>query len=322
MNADPKISVIVPVYNAEKYLRQCVESVLAQNFFAWELILVDDGSPDKCGVICDELALSDHRIRVFHIPNSGVSEARNFGLSKARAPYVTFVDADDIIDKSMLRLMHAVAIKEDVDAVCLDFRKFTAIPKREIIHRKNTYVRVKAHTYVKTALYQRIGNASICGKLFSRKLLGNNPFPCGIRYEDLDTFYKILLQTDEIAYCPSCLYYYRSNPDSYINTFNLKRADVLDVTDRMAVFMRKNYPFLAKAADDRRLSAHFNILCLMAANKVYNKTLEDRCWRVIKELRRKSLLNSGVRLKNKIGIFVSFIGGKPLVKYLGKHIYG
>jgi len=107
----PKISVIVPVYNVEKYLRECVDSVLAQTFKDFELILVDDGSPDNSGKICDEYAAKDSRVRVFHKTNGGVSSARNFGIKESRADYIAFLDSDDWWDFRFLEKMNAVAEK-------------------------------------------------------------------------------------------------------------------------------------------------------------------------------------------------------------------
>ena len=95
----PKISVIIPVYNAEKYLYRCIDSVLVQTFTNWELLLIDDGSKDSSGVICDEYAAKDARVRVFHKENGGVSSARNLGLDNARGEWVAFVDSDDYIEK-------------------------------------------------------------------------------------------------------------------------------------------------------------------------------------------------------------------------------
>ncbi len=101
----PKVSVIVPVYNTEKYLRRCVDSILAQTFPDYELLLIDDGSKDTSGAICDEYAERDSRVRVFHKPNGGVSSARNIGLDNARGRYVTFVDSDDWVEREMLASM-------------------------------------------------------------------------------------------------------------------------------------------------------------------------------------------------------------------------
>ena len=91
----PKISVIVPVYNVEKYLPRCIDSILSQTFTDFELLLIDDGSPDNCGKICDEYAAKDSRVRVFHKPNGGVSSARNLGLDNARGEWIAFIDSDD-----------------------------------------------------------------------------------------------------------------------------------------------------------------------------------------------------------------------------------
>ena len=101
----PKISVIVPVYNTEKYLRRCIDSVLAQTYQDFELLLIDDGSKDSSGAICDEYAAKDARVRVFHKENGGVSSARNLGLDNARGEWVTFVDSDDYIEKKLSQVL-------------------------------------------------------------------------------------------------------------------------------------------------------------------------------------------------------------------------
>ena len=101
-NTNPKISVIIPVYNAEKYLRRCVDSILAQIFTDFELLLIDDGSKDKSGVICDEYAKKDNRVKVFHKENGGVSSARNLGLDNARGEWIGFIDSDDMVKPEYL----------------------------------------------------------------------------------------------------------------------------------------------------------------------------------------------------------------------------
>lgn len=108
-NKNPKISVIVPVYNVEKYLRRCIDSILAQTFTDFELLLIDDGSKDSSGEICDEYARNDERVRVFHKENGGVSSARNLGLDNAKGEWVSFVDADDIIYSNNLDILFEVA---------------------------------------------------------------------------------------------------------------------------------------------------------------------------------------------------------------------
>lgn len=113
----PKISVIVPVYNVENYLRRCVDSILVQSFADFELLLIDDGSPDNCGRICDEYAVRDSRVRVFHKPNGGVSSARNLGLDNARGEWIAFVDSDDYLDIDYLSELAAYTKQDNVDFV-------------------------------------------------------------------------------------------------------------------------------------------------------------------------------------------------------------
>ena len=117
MNVNPKISVIVPVYNTEKYLKRCIDSILAQSYSDFELLLIDDGSTDASPAICDEYATNDSRVRVFHKPNGGVSSARNLGLDNARGEWIAFVDSDDWIESEMLYLFISKAEKTDSDIV-------------------------------------------------------------------------------------------------------------------------------------------------------------------------------------------------------------
>ena len=115
------VSVIVPIYNVEKYLRKCVDSILNQTYKNLEIILVDDGSPDNCGNICDEYALSDSRIRIIHKKNGGLSDARNAGLDIARGNYILFVDSDDYIDETMVEKLYEALEKEKAEMSLCSF---------------------------------------------------------------------------------------------------------------------------------------------------------------------------------------------------------
>lgn len=128
----PEISIIIPIYNVEKYLHRCIESILAQTFTNYELILVDDGSPDNCGKICDEYALKDSRIIVIHKENGGVSSARNIGLKHAKGKYIVFCDSDDYIQDDYLDVLYNSMKSEDVDLVCAGYEVVddTGIPEK------------------------------------------------------------------------------------------------------------------------------------------------------------------------------------------------
>lgn len=162
----PKVSVIVPVYKAEKYLHRCIDSILAQTFADWELLLIDDGSPDKSGEICDEYAQRDARIRVFHKKNGGVSSARNLGLDNVRGEYVTFVDADDWILEDTLKFCSSYFGQYEIIRFSMVYVESLAKENKRklVLHKSNS----------KTSIMQRIlGRNSllgVCGGLYMTKL--------------------------------------------------------------------------------------------------------------------------------------------------------
>ncbi len=175
----PKVSVIVPVYKVEKYLPECIESILAQTFTDFELILVDDGSPDNSGKICDDYAARDSRIRVFHKENGGVSSARNLGLDNARGEWVTFVDSDDWLESPGTLHHLSGSLTSDVDILFFGYsihNHCKSPPRRTFIPRMGTR-RTRAETY--TSLYLGGFINSPCAKVFRR-----TPFCDAIRYPE------------------------------------------------------------------------------------------------------------------------------------------
>lgn len=309
MIATPEISVIVPVYNAGEYLAPCIESVLAQTFADFELILVDDASTDDSGEVCD--SFNDPRIRVIHKgENGGVSAARNTGLAYARGNYVSFVDADDRIHPHFLEVTHKVSC--DIVVSGLNIVNDLSIQFTDEICLPKFY---EAKEAVEKTLYQTTLSNSVCGVLYNKKILDNFSFPAN-RYEDLGTFYQLFLRAKKIAYLSTQLYYYTNNPKSYMNVFTAERAVVLDVTERIVEYMRKNCPELTKAAEDRALSAAFNIFNLLAENHCDEPAIAERCKATIRRYRRQSLFNRKVRFKNKIGILATYLGGFGLLKKL------
>ena len=212
------ISVIVPVYRVEPYLRQCVESILNQTYRDIEVLLIDDGSPDRCGEICDEYAEKDDRIRVFHTENRGLSAARNLGLHKAKGEHIGFVDSDDWIEPDMyevlLKRMQETGADIGVCGFSYDFLSASECsPCTETIYDTEGAV-----------------NALICGdlrnqvmnKLWSRKTAMLFRFPEGRVYEDVFTVYKVLMQTDKVATVHQPLYRYRQRKGSIARTYPMK----------------------------------------------------------------------------------------------------
>ncbi len=280
--SEVEVSVIVPVYNAAPFLADCVGSLLAQAFSPLEIILVDDGSTDGSGDICDSFASAHESVRVIHKPNGGMSDARNAGLDVALGRYIVFVDADDAVLPEMVSTLHGICEGEGVPLACCGSREVLEVSADDLARGAATNVSLMSATEaVEDMLYQCGVNNSVWSKMFSRSLWEARRFRKGIGYEDLDVIYRVMLDAGSVAVTDECLYLYRQHRGSYIHRFQARRADVLDVTDRMLQWMAANVPELTEAARCRRMSAHINILGLMHAARVRMPEVEERCRRVI-----------------------------------------
>lgn len=213
-----KISIICPVYKAENYLHQCIDSILAQTFTDWELILVDDGSPDSSGEICDKYANQDRRIRTIHKQNEGVSVARQTGLEVAHGEYVIHVDSDDWVEPNMLEELYKKAKQDDADIVICDY--FNNIGTKQTICRQCPSSLEPQKVLIE--LFQQL-HGSCCNKLARRacyKLYGIE-FPRGINYcEDLLTWVQFLSHEEvKVAYLNKAFYHYCDNPESITRSY-------------------------------------------------------------------------------------------------------
>lgn len=217
------VSVIVPVYKVEKYLNRCVNSVVNQSYENIEIILVDDGSPDKCPEICEEWARKDCRVKVIHKINGGLSDARNKGLELAKGCYVCFVDSDDYVAKTYVETLYGLICskKTDISAVSLK-EVFSLEPE---ISKNATGEGIITVFEGKEALKQLFYNDTFANyawnKMYKRNLFENVKFPVGRKMEDLGTTYKLLLRAERIAYSTEVLYYYFQREDSILHKVNL-----------------------------------------------------------------------------------------------------
>ncbi len=336
----PDISVIVPVFDMEIFLRQCVQSVLAQTFHDWELILVDDGSTDSSGSICDEAAISDSRIHAFHIPNCGPASARNFGLDKARGEYIAFADADDLLHPHALEYLLRLAQGSKMPLAAGEIKSvkesFSLIPgdKNQVATGiKTGYRKYSGEEAAKRLLYQRGLDTSVYGKIYHRSLFDRIRFRAGIIYEDLDMLYRLVLVARGIAVTNETVYYHRHNPGSLLHLLTPERLDVLKVTHGIEEHLGIQYPQLVNAARARRLAANFNIMCeihMASIKKEESAPLQkgegwmaeaDSCWEAIKELRCGCLKDPNLRIKDRLGIVASYAGGRRLIEFLARFIY-
>lgn len=211
----PKISIIVPVYGVEEYLRPCVDSILSQTFTDFELILVDDGSPDNCGAICDAYAQKDNRVRVVHQKNCGVSEARNNGVAAANGEFISFVDGDDLLDPLFCEIMIHMLCHSKCDfAAARIMRVYSEDQMRDLPEADHKPVILSGVEYLEKQLSQGF---SVCGKLFRRYVFQSVAFCPGRRHEDI-IFPADLARTQKNGVCftDAYLYYYRQNESSFM----------------------------------------------------------------------------------------------------------
>ena len=236
MESNPKISVIVPVYKAEKYIHRCIDSLLAQTFKNFELLLIDDGSPDSSGKICDEYASIDSRVRVFHKGNGGVSSARQYGLEHAVGDYVIHADPDDWVESEMLQELYNKAISENADMLICDYYLFDFSTNRE------TYVKVSPPLNSEELLAKIISgevHASLWNKLIKRTLFFGNKiaFIEGLNmYEDLSVMFRLVYFANKIAYVPEPLYYYVIGRSGSYTSQKMSLSQQKNITDLIVLF--------------------------------------------------------------------------------------
>ena len=209
----PKISIIVPVYKVEKYLHRCLDSIVNQTFTDWECILVDDGSPDNSGKICDEYAEKDKRFRVFHQKNAGVSAARNKGLDEVKGEWVGFVDSDDWIETNMYEYLYSDAIKTKVDVVICGF---VGQHKKRI---KKLYNTEEAQIFLFSS--KGFGGFSVL-RLIAAKKIQNVRYDTEMTYlEDTKFFYEVFKNCKTIYWDNEPLYNYFQREDSVTHKYGL-----------------------------------------------------------------------------------------------------
>lgn len=213
----PLVSVIVPCYKVEQYLPNCIGSIINQSYDNWELILVDDGSPDKCGDICDEYAKQDNRIKVVHKENGGLSSARNAGMKIMKGDFVTFLDSDDYLHKETLKTFVGYAEKYNVQLVQCDFvrgdeTKFPIWKGDEKITEYDNH----------TIFTKFAAKIIVCGKLYKRDLLDGITMPEGIINEDDWTTWKLYYRASKIIVTNRPLYYYTVNHNSIMSSAKKK----------------------------------------------------------------------------------------------------
>lgn len=225
----PKISVIVPVYNVEAYLPRCIDSILAQSFKYFELILVDDGSPDNCGKICDDYSKKDDRIVVIHKENGGLSAARNAGLdwsfANSNSEWIAFIDSDDWVHKDYLKILYTSCLENNTLISICGFQYTSGTIDDTDMVNSSLRIIIPEEIWCSEQLLSILA----WNKLYKKELWINIRFPIGKQHEDEFTTHRLLFQCDYISFLPFPLYYYFQREDSIMRKpWNLKRLDAIE----------------------------------------------------------------------------------------------
>lgn len=246
----PKVSVIIPIYNAELYLAKCLDSLLRQNYQNLEIILIDDGCTDSCPQICNDYEGKDNRIKVIHQKNGGLSAARNAGLKIATGDYISFVDNDDLLSVYFYERLMQVATENNADIVECDFEKFVDV---EDYNEKNLKPQNMIDKFdTQSALHLLIGDylqPMVWNKIYQRNVVINLDFPVGKSHEDVFWTYKAFGNAKKIVHLKEVLYFYRQHDQSIMGKkYSLKRLDAVEALEERIFYMKEYFPKLVSLA--------------------------------------------------------------------------
>ena len=239
-----KVSIIVPVYNVEQYLEDCIDSMLNQTLKDIEIILVDGHSTDKSGYICDKYKKIDSRIKVIHTEDKGVSYSRNIGIKAAKGDFIGFVDSDDYIDKDMYKKLYDLCIENSSEiSVCKLGRK---VDGKIINYEDNEFFKVMDNEEAMEELFKgTLYRFSLCNKLFKKDLFKQITFPEGRIHEDLSTTYKLFANANKVSYINYIGYIYVKRNNSILTSkYTKKRLDAFIGWSEILDFINDKYPKL------------------------------------------------------------------------------
>lgn len=316
------ISVIVPVYNIEsEYLERCIRSICNQTYKNLEIILVDDGSNDGSGIICDKFAMEDSRIRVFHKENGGSSSARNLGIKEAKGEYIGFIDSDDYIEPDMYELLAGAVEKYDAPMaqISRDEIDETGMRMPDICIPPKEELRITSEDMMRELLMHR-GDCSYCTRITHKALFVGREFPVGKLNEDFYLLTHMLTDITHLVILPKQCYhvFYRMNSNSRKkdkNDFSRVFTDIVDNADMVTQLVEDKYPMLLPVA---MRFGFFQRLDYLLHIPIAQMTKENAFYKnVVSYLRRnvwKMLTNSYLTKKNKIYLFLLTLAPKMVRK--------
>ena len=311
----PLISIIVPVYNVEKYIDKCLNSILNQTYTNLEIILVDDGSTDDSGLKCEQYSEIDDRIIVIHKDNGGLSDARNTALSVFTGEFVAFVDSDDYVDQEYIEYLYKLIVDNNADiSVC----QYPTVRKKY----RNTKEKIKYFSRlsaIENTLYHKSIPVSAYGKLYKKEIFDSIKYPYGYYYEDLAVIVYILNLCSKIVVSNQKKYYYIQRKDSIMNgKFSIEKMHKVKISKDHLHFIESNYPDLAPAARFRLFLSALQTYRIIPFDSIH-KDLLNEIWMIIISYRKEILHDEKVEFSYKIMALISYFG-RDIFKLFGEFL--
>lgn len=302
------ISIIVPVYKVEKYLEKCVNSILKQTYTNLEIILVDDGSPDKCGQLCDELAKTDDRIKVFHKENGGLSDARNYGVERANGEYIGFVDSDDYIHECMYEELYKAIKKSGTSIAECGVTRVYKNTLRPHYEGEDYFLVLDREGYLKEYLENKRLYGSAWCKLIHRDLAKKIKFPTGKIYEDAFYTLELLKTVDKYTLISGNYYYYYIRENSITTrSFSSKDMDYIEIMNEIEDYTLANFPIFKEQLLVRLTFAYISIFNQLlevdnykrkSEYKILKNKLKDNYFKVLSNKKAPKNLKAAMFLLN------------------------
>lgn len=329
-SVEEKISIIIPVYNVEKYLAKCIESVINQTYHNLEILLIDDGSTDRSGMICEEYQKKDKRVKTFHKKNAGVSSARNIGIKNANGKYLIFVDSDDHLEQNMIETLYNNLINNNVDISICEYYIEYEDGKIEKRHNKEDGLILDKEEFYKYILKDEYFGGYLYNKLIKRELIYNEKnvilFDENIHIcEDLVYICQVAQNMDKAYYTTIPYYYYMQRQNSALkNIYSKKQLSnfyaykkIFEIYDETSISIDNNFKI-------KFLKFCIDALFLMKLFKVEDKNLKKQILQIkkqyYKEIKKNSNMNAQEKLKIAISYYFPYIIGR--VKYIKRKMRG
>ena len=319
----PAISVIIPMYNTEAFIKDCLNSLVAQTFTDFEVIIIDDGSTDNGARIAASYASSDSRFRLIGQPNKGLSEARNTGLKIMHGEYVTFIDSDDCVASNFLETLFYITRLHQADIACCSLQNIDEKYKAgETLTSKINSSFLLGEDAARISLYQdSLPNYSAWNKLYKSSFWKERRFPAGQIFEDLAVIPETLAEANKVAVTRAKLYFYRKHPNSILaKQFNAQKLTLLDTAENVFEKMKTISKPLYKAARSMLLSASFSILMRTDDTEEF-ADYRKKALANIRKYRLSTFFDLKIRMRNRMAILLSYLPRSLFFKILKKGMH-